>query len=205
MFVDAIFIICYILNFFPGGSILLAANNWPNKIKAYMAILHEDWQKRGLKPEEGIIELLGREMKSETLAPGLFEGVNIDNQPNEGFAIANIEEFYKGLGFTEEIEGTIKETIEGFFKGSSSLVKIELSEIKKYKGNYGLICELLDTINTEYCVGYTFLEDRFHSANKPVNVIAFKPFSKSHNAFSDKNLIPISLENILKIYILNHD
>lgn len=67
------------------------------------------------------------------------------------------------------------------------------------------VSEYLDTVNTEYCVGYTFLEDRLNTSNKPVKVIAFKPFSKSHDAFSDKNLIPNSLENILKIYILNHD
>jgi hypothetical protein len=62
------------------------------------------------------------------------------------------------------------------------------------------ISKYLDTINTEYCVGYTFLDDRLNVSNKPVKIIAFNPFSKSHDAFSDKNLIPSSLENILKIY-----
>ena len=142
-------ILCSILNFFPGGSILLAANNWPNKIKAYMAILHEDWLAKGLTVEQGILELLGREMKSETLTPGLFDGINIDNKPNEGFAFANIENLWKGLGFDKEVEDTIKETCNKLFQGSTSFIKIELSEIKKYQGNYGAICELVDIINEE--------------------------------------------------------
>ena len=142
-------ILCSILNFFPGVSVLLATYNWPNKIKAYMAILHEDWQKRGLSTEQGILELLGREMNVKTMASGLFDGANNDNQAAEGFAFVNIEDFYKGLGFTEEIDNTVKETINGIFQGSSSFIKIELSEIKKYQGNYGAICELVDIINNE--------------------------------------------------------
>jgi hypothetical protein len=55
-------VLCSILNYFPGGSILLT--NWPNKIKKYMAILDEDWRKRGLSSEEGILELLGRKKKA---------------------------------------------------------------------------------------------------------------------------------------------
>jgi hypothetical protein len=59
------------------------------------------------------------------------------------------------------------------------------------------IAEYLDTVNTEYCVGYTFLEKRLHAANKPVKVIAFKPYTESHNAFLNNKLLHPNLVNIL--------
>lgn len=65
------------------------------------------------------------------------------------------------------------------------------------------ISQYLDVINTEYCVGYTFLEERLNSSNKPVKVIAFKPYSKSQDAFENKKLIHNNLINILKKHYNN--
>jgi hypothetical protein len=62
------------------------------------------------------------------------------------------------------------------------------SEIKDY----------LHTLNTEYCVGYTYLDDRIKSANGPIRCLGFMPNTKSHEAFYERNLIPEHLQNIFE-------
>lgn len=60
------------------------------------------------------------------------------------------------------------------------------SEIKDY----------LSTLNTEFCVGYTYLDDRINAANGPIKSLGFVPGAASHTAFSERNLIPVQLEKI---------
>ena len=66
------------------------------------------------------------------------------------------------------------------------------SEIKDY----------LYTLNTQYCVGYTYLDDRINAASGPIKSLGFVPGTKSHKAFFEKNLIPNDLQNIFKNYEL---
>lgn len=68
------------------------------------------------------------------------------------------------------------------------------SEIKNY----------LSTLNTEYCVGYTYLEDRLNAASGPVKSLGFVPYTPSHQAFAEKNLIPDHLQFIFKSYYEKH-
>ena len=60
------------------------------------------------------------------------------------------------------------------------------------------IVPFLSTINTEYCVGYTFFNERYQLANKPVKVLGFVPNTKSHELFTEKNLIPDNLQTIFE-------
>lgn len=60
------------------------------------------------------------------------------------------------------------------------------SEIKYY----------LYTLNTEYCVGYTYLDDRINAATGPIRSLGFVPNMKSHDEFNKRNLIPEHLNNI---------
>ena len=60
------------------------------------------------------------------------------------------------------------------------------SEIKDY----------LCTLNTQYCVGYTYLDDRINAANGPIKSLGFVPGTASHKAFLERNLIPGQLEKI---------
>jgi hypothetical protein len=62
------------------------------------------------------------------------------------------------------------------------------SEIKDY----------LCTLNTQYCVGYTYLDDRIKSADGPIRSLGFVPDTKSYEAFLERNLIPESLQKIFK-------
>jgi hypothetical protein len=59
------------------------------------------------------------------------------------------------------------------------------------------IKDQLYTLNTQYCVGYTYLDDRIKSAEGPIRSLGFVPDTKSYEAFLDRDLIP---ENLLKIF-----
>ena len=68
------------------------------------------------------------------------------------------------------------------------------TEIKNY----------LDTINNQYNVGVTYIENRYNAANKPIKVIGLKPnVLKDINAFFKYNLIDDELNKIFKLYKLN--
>jgi hypothetical protein len=58
------------------------------------------------------------------------------------------------------------------------------------------IASFLSTINTEYCVGYTYFSDRFDIANKPVKVLGYMPNTNSYELFDSKQLIPEHLKEI---------
>ena len=60
------------------------------------------------------------------------------------------------------------------------------------------ISSFLSTINTEYCVGYTFLEDRLRTANLPIKIIGYMPDTKVYDAFLEKKLIPNHLIQLHK-------
>lgn len=60
------------------------------------------------------------------------------------------------------------------------------SEIKNY----------LSTLNTQYCVGYTYMDDRINAANGPIRSLGFVPNMKSHDEFNKRKLIPDHLNNI---------
>lgn len=60
------------------------------------------------------------------------------------------------------------------------------------------VASYLSTVNTEYCVGYTYVNDRYEAANKPIKVIGFMPNSKSYDTFIKMNLIPNHLLDIFK-------
>ncbi len=60
------------------------------------------------------------------------------------------------------------------------------------------ISNYLTSINTEYCVGYTFFEDRMNMANRPIKIVAFSPNSAAQDLFEQNNLIPNKLKNIIK-------
>ena len=50
------------------------------------------------------------------------------------------------------------------------------------------IKDQLCTLNTQYCVGYTYLDDRINAANGPIRSLGFAPNTKSHIAFTERNL-----------------
>jgi len=58
------------------------------------------------------------------------------------------------------------------------------------------VTDYMSTINTQYCVGYTYIDDRLNSALRPVKVIACMPAAKSYSAFLERNLIPLHLQQI---------
>ena len=58
------------------------------------------------------------------------------------------------------------------------------------------VTDYMSTINTQYCVGYTYIDDRLNSALKPVKVIACMPDAKSYSAFLERNLIPLHLQQL---------
>ena len=60
------------------------------------------------------------------------------------------------------------------------------------------VTDYMSTINTQYCVGYTFFEDRMNMANKPIKIVAFNPNSTAQDLFEQNNLIPNKLKNIIK-------
>ena len=62
------------------------------------------------------------------------------------------------------------------------------------------ISNYLSTINTQYCVGYTHLDDRIKAANKPIKVLGYMPHSKAYKTFLDKNLVPLHLQNLYTIH-----
>jgi len=142
-------VFCSIMNFFPGGSFLLSISNWPLKIKRYMSILNEDWEKRGITIEEGILELLGRAPSNNFQLTGLIENINNDKELNKDFTFIDIESFFKDVGFTGEIDKNLKKTINELFQGTPSLIKIDDVEIKKYNGKYESICNYIDFIENE--------------------------------------------------------
>jgi len=62
--------------------------------------------------------------------------------------------------------------------------------------NQSEISRFLSVINTEFCVGYTYLNDRLQYANKPVKVLGYMPNSKAYEAFMNQQLIPLHLKEI---------
>jgi len=62
--------------------------------------------------------------------------------------------------------------------------------------NHSEISNVLATLNTKYCVGYTYLDDRINSAIDKINCLGFMPYTKSHDAFLTRGLIPDSLTEI---------
>ncbi len=64
------------------------------------------------------------------------------------------------------------------------------SEIKSY----------LSTLNTQYCVGYTYMDDRINAATGPITCLGLMPNTPSYNAFLTHGLIPDNLINILNTY-----
>jgi len=55
------------------------------------------------------------------------------------------------------------------------------------------ITSYLSTINCEYCVGYTFIDERITAANKPIKVVGCMPGATTYNAFLERQLIPTHL------------
>jgi hypothetical protein len=63
--------------------------------------------------------------------------------------------------------------------------------------NHSEIKDYLKSLNTQYNVGVTHFNDRYNSANKPINVLAFKPdLERDYNTM--KHLIDTELMNIFK-------
>jgi len=62
--------------------------------------------------------------------------------------------------------------------------------------NQSEVSNFLSSVNTEYCVGYTFFNERFNVANKPVKVLGYMPNTKSYELFDSKELIPAHLKKI---------
>ena len=68
--------------------------------------------------------------------------------------------------------------------------------------------DYLTTINNQYNVGLTCIENRYNAANKPIKIIGFKPENKkSMEIFSGNNPMTINfidpvLLNIFKTYSL---
>lgn len=62
------------------------------------------------------------------------------------------------------------------------------------------ISEYLHTLNTKHCVGYTYIDDRIAAASGPIETIAFVPETKSYTAFTERNLIPNHLQDIINLY-----
>ncbi len=58
----------------------------------------------------------------------------------------------------------------------------------------------LSTINCEYCVGYTYYNDRFESANKPIKVLGYMPHTPAYDLFLQEQLIPNHLKEIHENY-----
>ena len=58
------------------------------------------------------------------------------------------------------------------------------------------VASFMSTINTQYCVGYTYIDDRLNSAVRPVKVIGCMPLTKAYSAFLERNLVPIHLQQI---------
>jgi hypothetical protein len=54
-------------------------------------------------------------------------------------------------------------------------------------------------LNTEYCVGYTYYQDRINAALGNIKCLGFMPDTESHHVFYETGLIPEHLENILQL------
>jgi hypothetical protein len=58
----------------------------------------------------------------------------------------------------------------------------------------------LSTVNSKYCVGYTFLNERINNTTGPITCLGFMPNTPSYNAFLTRGLVPDNLINIFNTY-----
>lgn len=68
------------------------------------------------------------------------------------------------------------------------------------------VSSYLASLDTMYCTGYTYIDDRINAASGPIQCLGFMPGTKSEVAFNDRGLIPEHLNKIFDLHktVLNH-
>ena len=134
----------------------MSLNKWPNKTKQYFAILTEDWKKRGISVEEGILELFGRNPNiGKAQMNGVFEQSSkkdvflskpeLSEAPTENAIL--IFDIISGAGFEDKDIEAFTQTIEYLTKNCTE-INTNLTK-QKYTGEYSQVCDFLDIINKD--------------------------------------------------------
>jgi hypothetical protein len=155
----------------------------------------------------GMLELMERNYISEDFW--------FHDQDNWQINYFDFPDFHKNIAACSYIEKDMINTASMFIKNTA---REDLQHIKQTMDNnedkklvtdetylqFLNLYKYIDTINTEYNVGVTYIKTRYDAANKPIKIIGIKPnVQQDLNAFSPYNLIDDELKDIFKSHQIN--